>query len=254
MNCTTSSIRTPLRRLATPMLVAASMIFTGCSVDDDEPDAAEPTNLTNVQPVGAARIPNPAEVPLPPQGESASGSAIVEAEEPDNSLTPVEHQIYAIAKISPASGSDVRGEIRFHQDGERVRIRGMFEGLEPGEHGLHVHAVGDCSAPDASSAKGHFAPDGDPHGSPEEPADRHHVGDLGNITADESGIAQFEKSDAEMSLETGDKSIVGRAMIVHAEADDLTSQPSGAAGARVGCGIIELDVGPAYRGAADSQT
>ena len=164
---------------------------------------------------------------------------------------PVEEQLYAVATIGPASGSSVSGEVRFHQDGETVRITGTVQGLAPGEHGLHIHTVGDCSAPDASSAGGHFDPEEDSHGSPDEPIGRHHLGDLGNITADASGAAKVNKEDAEMSLETGENSILDRAVVVHADADDFVSQPSGAAGARIGCGVIELDVGPAYEGEKD---
>ena len=251
MNDTTTATETWLRPLAFQMLAVAALIISGCSSDSEEPDADEPTDVTNVQPVGAARTPNPADVPLPPQEDAEQPPPISGEGEGDESLESAEQHIYATAKIAAASGSDVSGEIGFHQDGEEVRIQGTLTGLEPGEHGLHVHTVGDCSAPDASSAKGHFAPDGDPHGAPEEPADLHHVGDLGNIMADAAGIAQVNKSDAEMSLQTGDKSIIGRAMIVHAGADDLTSQPSGAAGARVGCGIIEIDVSQAYQPTAD---
>lgn len=236
------------------MLAIAALITSGCGSDSDEPDVEESPDLTNVQPVGAARTPNPADVPLPPQDDDDRPPAISGEQAPAESMGSAEHHIYATAKIAPASGSNVSGEVGFHQDGEEVRIQGTLTGLEPGEHGLHVHAVGDCSAPDASSAKGHFAPDGDPHGSPEEPADLHHVGDLGNIMADAAGIAQINKSDAEMSLQTGDNSIIGRAMIVHAEADDLTSQPSGAAGARVGCGVIEIDVSQAYQPAAENDS
>lgn len=250
MNHTASEADTRLRGLAVPLLLTASLIVTGCGSADDEADAEDPAAVTDVEPVGAARTQHPPEVPLPPQQEAESEPAIDATLEHDDTMAPAEQQLYATAKIAPASGSDVSGEMRFHQDGERVRIQGTLEGLTAGEHGLHIHTVGDCSAPDASSAMGHFAPDGDPHGSPQEPADRHHVGDLGNISADQAGIAAIDTADAEMTLGTGEKSIVGRAVIVHAGADDLTSQPSGAAGARVGCGIVERNVSPAYQGAA----
>ena len=251
MNDTTSATEARLRRHCAPLLLAAALVLTGCGSEDDTADNDEPAVLTDVQPVGAARSPHPPEVPLPPDDGAQPGPAIDGDAAPGESTQPVERQIYATAKIVAASGSDVRGELRFHQDGDRVRIQGSVQGLEPGEHGLHIHTVGDCSAPDAASAMGHFAPDGDPHGSPDEPAGRHHVGDLGNITTNQSGLAEIDKTDAEMTLQTGEKSIVGRAVIVHAGADDLVSQPSGAAGARVGCGIIEIDVSAAYQPAAD---
>ena len=250
MNHIISRADTRLRGLAVPMLFAAALIVTACGSADDEPDAEDPAAVTNVEPVAAARTQNPPEVPLPPQEEAEREPAIDGAPEQGDTMAQAEPQLYATAMIAPASGSDVIGELRFHQDGEGVRIQGALEGLTAGEHGLHVHAVGDCSAPDAASAMGHFAPDGDPHGSPQAPVDRHHVGDLGNISANEAGFAEIDKTDAEMTLGTGAKSIIGRAVIVHAGADDLTSQPSGDAGARVGCGVVEADVSPAYQGAA----
>lgn len=232
--------------LAVPLLIAIALAAASCgSANDDEP------GLTNVEPREGMRAPDEPEVPVPESDETKPVPAISGEAAQDDTVAPVEKQIYAVTTIGPASGSSVSGELRFHQDGETVRITGMVQGLAPGEHGLHIHTVGDCSAPDASSAGGHFNPEDDSHGSPDEPIGRHHLGDLGNITADASGVAKVNKEDAEMSLETGENSILGRAVVVHADADDLVSQPSGAAGARIGCGVIELDVGPAYEGEKD---
>jgi Cu-Zn family superoxide dismutase len=100
-----------------------------------------------------------------------------------------------------------------------------------------VHELGDCTAPDGTSAGGHFNPEGMPHGAPADA--QRHVGDLGNLTADDSGMAHYERTDDVIAL-SGDHSIVGRGIIVHAGADDLTSQPTGAAGARVACGVIGI--------------
>jgi Cu-Zn family superoxide dismutase len=225
------------------LLLAVALLAAGCgSADDEEP------GLTNVEPREAVRSPGEPEVPVPEPDETTPMPAIGGEATPDDMLLPVDKQLYAVATIDPASGSSVSGELRLREDGERVYITGTVEGLAPGEHGLHIHTVGDCSAPDASSAGGHFDPQDDSHGSPDESIGRHHLGDLGNITADASGIAEVNKEDAEMSLETGENSILGRAVVVHAEADDFVSQPSGAAGARIGCGVIELDVSPAYEG------
>jgi Cu-Zn family superoxide dismutase len=113
-----------------------------------------------------------------------------------------------------------------------------LEGLEPGLHGFHIHEVGDCSAPDASSAGGHFNPDNTPHGTPENPPAQRHVGDLGNLEADAEGKAHYERVDQMLPLR-GPNSIVGKSVIVHAQADDLSSQPSGSAGPRLACGVIQ---------------
>ena len=86
-------------------------------------------------------------------------------------------------------GKKTGGMIKLTRGGEGVRMEGTVTGLEPGAHGFHLHAKGECSAPDGSSAGDHFEPADDPHGAPEEPPDQHHLGDFGNITAGENGGA-----------------------------------------------------------------
>jgi superoxide dismutase, Cu-Zn family len=229
--------------LTTIASIAFLSMLAGCGPGDgDEPE------MTNVEPYETTTPAEPPEIDDAAADEPERTQAIDPREPVDSNMQPVDKELFASADIGPASGSSVSGELRFEQRDATVRITGTVTGLAPGEHGFHIHAEGDCSAPDAASAKGHFAPDGDPHGSPETPNNLNHVGDLGNITANADGVANVAKTDAEMTLGSGDKSIIGRAVIVHADADDLTSQPSGAAGARVGCGIIELDVSPAYTG------
>ena len=107
--------------------------------------------------------------------------------------------------------------------------------LTAGRHGFHIHEYGDCSAVDATSAGGHFNPQNKPHGAPDS-AERH-VGDLGNIEANQACLAVTDFVDPRLSLE-GPQAIIGRSVIVHAKADDLKSQPTGAAGARLACGVI----------------
>lgn len=144
----------------------------------------------------------------------------------------------ATALVRPASGSDVMGLVRFWETSDgKVAYDLELYGLEPGRHGFHVHEHGDCSAPDATSAGGHFNPEGAPHGAPTDR--RRHVGDLGNIRADEHGHVVVRGIDEHIRLR-GAHNIVGRAVVVHAKADDLRSQPAGDAGARIGCGIIRL--------------
>jgi Cu-Zn family superoxide dismutase len=105
-----------------------------------------------------------------------------------------------------------------------------------GKHGFHVHEFGDCSMADGVCAGGHFNPTGSPHGSPD--AAKRHVGDFGNLTADESGKATYKRVDKLITF-SGPNSIIGRSIIVHAAPDDF-SQPSGNAGARIGCGVIGI--------------
>lgn len=141
----------------------------------------------------------------------------------------------AMANIGSTEGHKAKGSVKFTAENGGVRVVADLTGLAPGEHGFHIHQNGDCSAPDGSSAGGHYNPTGEPHGGPN--SEHHHVGDLGNITADASGNAKMDQVFSFLSL-SGTNSIVGHAVIVHQGKDDLTSQPSGAAGPRVGCGVI----------------
>ena len=141
----------------------------------------------------------------------------------------------AYADIHPTQGNHVEGRVVFQLEDSGVRVTAHIRGLKPGDHGLHIHESGDCSAPDGSSAGGHFNPDNQPHGAPDSP--KRHVGDLGNITANEDGFAVYDKFDALLKLE-GESSIIGRAVIVHADPDDFVTQPTGNAGGRIGCGVI----------------
>lgn len=143
----------------------------------------------------------------------------------------------AIVVLHPTEGNNVSGTITFIKTDAGIQVVADVSGLTPGKHGFHVHEFGDCSALDAASAGGHFNPEGVKHGAPTD-TDRH-VGDLGNLEADENGNAHLEWTDTYISFH-GSHNIIGRAVIVHAEADDLTSQPTGAAGARVACGVIGI--------------
>jgi superoxide dismutase, Cu-Zn family len=142
-----------------------------------------------------------------------------------------------IAIMTPTEGSKVTGTVSFDRSGKGVRITANIEGLSPGPHGFHIHEFGDCSSPDAASAGGHFNPTDMPHAAPQ--ADKRHAGDLGNIEADKNGHARLEVSDSMLTLE-GPNSIIGRSVIVHAQADDYKTQPTGGAGKRVACGVIGI--------------
>ncbi len=141
-----------------------------------------------------------------------------------------------IAVLHPTAGNKVSGTVTFTPVTDGVQVQAEITGLTPGKHGFHVHEFGDCSAADGSSAGGHFNPTNKPHAAPN--AAQRHVGDMGNIEADASGQAKLDYVDHHMSLSNDETSVIGRAVIVHAKADDLKSQPSGDAGARVACGVI----------------
>jgi Cu-Zn family superoxide dismutase len=141
----------------------------------------------------------------------------------------------AIAVLSSASGSNVKGTVTFTKVAGGVKVVAHVTGLTPGDHGFHIHQFGDCSAPDATSAGGHFNPHNTPHGAPD--AEARHAGDFGNLTANADGHAHYERLDTLIKL-TGPESIIGHGLIVHADPDDLKSQPTGNAGGRVACGVI----------------
>jgi len=141
--------------------------------------------------------------------------------------------------MASKSGSSVTGSISFVQEGSQVKMIANLTGLEPGVHAIHLHENGDCSAMDATSAGGHWNPGSNEHGDWAE--GMHHMGDIGNLEANADGNVSYTFSTDKWCLDCDDstKNIMGKGVIVHAKADDFTSQPSGAAGARVACGVIE---------------
>lgn len=142
----------------------------------------------------------------------------------------------ATVRLYPTQGNTTTGIVIFEQEHGGVRIKGTFEGLTPGKHAFHVHEMGDCTCNDALCTKGHYNPTNQPHGAPD--STERHVGDFGNIEADENGNAIYDRLDTIVKL-NGPTSIIGRSIIVHADPDDF-SQPVGNAGARVACGVIGI--------------
>lgn len=143
---------------------------------------------------------------------------------------------HAVAVINPVGSNKIRGKVTFTKVDDGIKVVADIDGLTPGEHGFHVHEFGDCSGKDAAGVGAHFNPTNSKHGSPDS-ADRH-VGDLGNLVADANGHAHYERVDKLIKLQ-GKNSILGRSIIIHADKDDYVSQPAGASGAKIGCGIIE---------------
>lgn len=142
----------------------------------------------------------------------------------------------ATVALLPASGSDVKGQLKLTEHDGTVVVSGRISGLTPGDHGLHVHEKGNCTAPDASSAGPHFNPAGADHGSASSAV--RHGGDLGNVTANSAGVADFTVSVKGVTLEAGPNSLIGRSVVVHANPDDFKTQPAGNSGARIACGLI----------------
>ena len=144
----------------------------------------------------------------------------------------------AIVNIQSKSGSNVTGNVTFTETNGKVTMKAEVIGLSEGNHAIHIHAVGDCSAEDGKSAGGHWNPTNKNHGKwMEEPF---HTGDIGNLVANAEGKGTIERETDLWCIDCDDesKNIIGKAIIIHEGPDDFSSQPSGAAGPRVGCGEI----------------
>jgi Cu-Zn family superoxide dismutase len=143
----------------------------------------------------------------------------------------------AIAVLNPTQNNKVTGTVTFSKVEPGVKVVADIKGLTPGTHGFHIHQFGDCSAPSADSAGGHYNPAGKPHGAPEN--QERHAGDLGNLVADSSGKAYLERTDTVIAI-NGPNSVIGRGIIIHEASDDMTTQPTGNAGTRIACGVIGI--------------
>ena len=212
-----------LRRLTTAVAVAFATVLaaSACTPPGNTPETGETGS-----PRGAAAAREAGRDPI-----MVSRSAAAEM---------------ARADLRPTDGNTTSGVLEFTKTpGGILSISVEIAELAEGKHGLHVHDVGDCSAPNASSAGDHFSPDGHTHGAPADTI--HHAGDLGNVTADSRGIAVTKLETSDLTLD-GRYGVVGRAVIVHAGEDDFISQPAGDSGDRVACGVIRRIPAPVSSG------
>jgi superoxide dismutase, Cu-Zn family len=135
------------------------------------------------------------------------------------------------------SGSQLSGTATLTETADGVKVHVELDNVPPGEHGAHVHEKGDCSAPDGSSAGGHFNPASNPHALPDNTP--RHLGDLGNVTISADGKGIIDTVAPGANLKDGDpSSFLGKAIIVHEKKDD-GGQPTGNAGGRIGCAVIQ---------------
>ena len=142
----------------------------------------------------------------------------------------------ATATLAPTSGQTAAGTVNLTQLGDgSVRVEVNLTGVPAGVHGFHIHEKGDCGD-NGNAAGGHYNPLGTPHGAPN--ADPHHAGDFGNVTADASGNVRTSFTTRSVTVAEGSTTAVGHAIILHANPDDLTTQPTGNAGARIACGVV----------------
>jgi Cu-Zn family superoxide dismutase len=144
----------------------------------------------------------------------------------------------AMCVLRGTNGNEgVTGYVSFTRVSAGILVEAQVSGLTPGDHGFHVHEWGDVNCTDGTCTGGHFNPHGYAHGGPD--SEHRHVGDMGNLSAGPDGVARYRRADTVVSLDMDDPAcIIGRAIIVHAGPDDLVSQPTGGAGARIASGVI----------------
>jgi Cu-Zn family superoxide dismutase len=144
----------------------------------------------------------------------------------------------AMATLDSTSGSTAKGTVHFQNAGDDgVEVVADLTGVPPGVHGFHVHDKADCGK-DGMAAGGHFNPNNSVHGAPD--AVSHHAGDFGNVTADDKGEVHAHFTTHSITINTGTNAVVGHAVVLHGNPDDLTSQPAGNAGPRIACGVTSL--------------
>jgi superoxide dismutase, Cu-Zn family len=169
---------------------------------------------------------------------SATSDVSPELGSQSNEGVPENQDATATVQLTPTQGNQATGTLTVTSHGGAVHVSGTIQGLKPGgQFGFHFHENGDCSAPDASSAGGHFNPTAAQHGNPQ--GDARHAGDMPNLQADDQGVAQVSVHAAAVSLRTGSANdVMGKAVVVHEKADDYNSQPAGNSGARIACGVV----------------
>ncbi|MEJ0085775.1 MAG: superoxide dismutase family protein [Pseudomonadota bacterium] len=193
-------------------LCAAAVIIAGCGSRDEAARTADTADAP-----ATTATPAPADAPPAADTPPSAGAA---------------------AQLTPTNGHTASGTLALSAEGDSVRLTGSLQGLPPNsEFGFHIHEKGDCSAPDASSAGGHFNPTNAQHGNPQGAA--HHAGDMLNAKSDANGAAQVDVVAGGVSLTSGQPNDVhGKAIVLHEKADDYASQPAGNSGARIACGVI----------------
>src|SRR4051812_34501247 len=146
----------------------------------------------------------------------------------------------AKSDIDAKSGSKVKGKVTFTEDGKGgIVARIEVSDAPPGEHAVHIHDKGDCSSPDGKSAGDHWNPTHMEHGKWGAPMEKHHLGDIGNLTVTPDGKGVLTLETSKWTAGGGAvNDVVGHALVVHGGVDDFKSQPAGNAGPRIGCAVI----------------
>ena len=196
-----------MRRHIALILVLGLVVFTGACGSKQEASAPDPA---------------PAPAPAPEVVEEVVALAT------------------AVAVLQPRADSEVSGMVAFVETSDGVEVVADIARVAPGMHGLHLHEFGDCSSDDFKSTGGHFNPTDAPHGAPTD--EMRHAGDFGNIDVGADGSGHLELLTDMLTVEpSAETTVIGRAVILHEGEDDLESQPTGAAGARLAFGIVVME-------------
>jgi Cu-Zn family superoxide dismutase len=218
-------------------LIGAMALVAGCAPDGSERQGSERDGAAQSRPGDSALSRN--ESGQPPAGGNRDTirppTTAANPAAPGSAAAPTQPRLMARAEIEPLGEHTVRGIVEFHQASAGstgpMSIHVMLMGLDAGPHGMHVHMGSDCMAPGE-----HLNPQNAPHGPANAASGMRHLGDLGNITADASGMTDEMVRD---SLLGSDTSFIGKVIVVHERQDDLSTQPDGSSGQPVGCGVIE---------------
>jgi superoxide dismutase, Cu-Zn family len=214
--------------------VCAALLGSLGACSADEPPAVSDTSTP------AAQAPLRVAVAEPPAASVPAPAADAPVQQPLSSAplpSPVA-TLAATAEMQPTEGNSAHGTVEFYLAQPTIALNVNLAGLEPGNHGFHVHENGDCSGANAEAAGSHLNPNGAPHGDPKDADQRHHAGDLGNVRAEDEGTAKQWLRTEDLQLQ-GPAGIVGKALVVHASDDDLKSQPAGESGEPIACGVIK---------------
>lgn len=187
--------------------------------------------------VGCATSSSTPEEPKTPPAAAEAAPAAPEVKEPEKRPEVKVGDIFAKATLAPKSGSKASGTVNFKRTKDGVEVSALVAGVAAGAHGFHIHAVGDCGSDDGKSAGDHYNPNNQPHAAPT--AGARHAGDFGNITINKKGEGKLNLKVKDPKDFSDWAEIIGKSVILHGGKDDLKTQPSGNAGARIACGVIE---------------
>ena len=203
------------------LMVALGALTVGCGLDEEGDDQ---TSDPRAQQLIDAGLVGSGDAGTDASGRDAGGKVVTRA----------------TANIVGKSGNaTLTGTLVFTKSAEGAKATLEVKGATPGPHGAHLHAKGDCSAPDASSAGDHWNPTGGTHAAPSATS---HLGDLGNVTVGADGTGKLELENIVWALGDGSPNdVLGKAIVIHGGVDDLTTQPSGNSGPRIGCGVVIAD-------------